>query len=113
MKYKEYINSKQWKTLKQQVIINSGNKCAICDSRVNLVVHHLEYPDELGTETLGMLQCLCEDCHNIKCHNGSASNHKKNRLTKYEKNRLKKSRKAARYAGPVKIFTKEEIMSYT
>ena len=111
MKYLEYIKSPKWRKIKHQAIINARGKCVLCGSRGNLVVHHTKYPKNLGDETVDMLQCLCETCHNVKCHNGSASN-SKIRLTKEEKKRRKKSRKKAKFAGPIKIYTEQEIAKY-
>ena len=87
-KYSEYLKTYQWKRLKDQAILKAGNKCQLCGSRHNLVIHHTKYPEILGTETIDDLQCLCETCHNVKCHNGSPSNNKI-RLSKQEKRRRK------------------------
>jgi len=106
MNYQQYLKSSQWKALRQQAILRSGGKCELCGSRKHLVVHHTKYPKVLGEEHLDTLQCLCEDCHNVKCHGGSPANHK---LTKQEKRQRKLSRKKAKFAGPVKIYTQDEI----
>jgi len=109
--YRKYLKSYQWKNIKEQVITKVHNKCELCGSRNNLVVHHIKYPKVLGTETLNDLQCLCDDCHNVKCHNGSSSN-SKIRLTKQEKRKRKISRQKAKFAGLVRIYSKEEIKDY-
>lgn len=109
--YSIYIRSSRWKKIKEEILVNAGWKCELCESRKNLVVHHTKYPKIFGEETPDMLQCLCEECHNIKCHNGSAPK-SKIRLTKQQKRQKNRSRKKALFAGPIKIYTKKEIDNF-
>ena len=109
--YQKYISSSQWKKLRREVISLAGFRCILCGSKHNLVVHHLRYPKILGEETLDMLQCLCENCHNVKCHGGNPSKAKK-RLTKLQKALKRQRKKRAKFAGPIKVYTKKEIQEY-
>ena len=103
-KYQQYLKSPQWRAIREQVISVHNGKCQLCGSRKRLVVHHTKYPEVLGEESLETLQCLCEDCHNVKCHNGSPG-----KLTREEKRKRRLSGKKAKFAGPVKIYTQDEI----
>lgn len=109
--YQKYLKSDEWGKIRHEVLSIAGKRCVLCYSNKNLVVHHLKYPKVFGEESIDDLQCLCEDCHNIKCHNGSPSNHKK-KLSKTENKLKRRSVRLAKFAGPVKIFNKEEIKEF-
>lgn len=64
--YEEYINSHAWKK-KRSSILKKRKSCEVCNSKINLHVHHLNY-SRLGIEQDTDLKVLCEKCHK-KFHN--------------------------------------------
>ena len=62
-KYLEYLNSRTWSKIRNEALERDKYECSICRSPYNLEVHHLRYPDVLGTEPLSDLMTLCRDCH--------------------------------------------------
>lgn len=62
-KYLAYLNSQKWAELRNKTLERDGYHCSICGNPNNLEVHHLKYPDTLGTEPLSDLMTLCRDCH--------------------------------------------------
>ena len=58
----QYLQSPEWKALKQAKLWRAGNKCQLCKSTTNLHLHHLTY-DRLGNELLTDLVLLCSVCH--------------------------------------------------
>jgi len=60
--YKEYLGSPEWKQLSEFVKRQAGWKCQICDSPIDLVVHHRNY--EGGANENGE-NCIavCKSCH--------------------------------------------------
>jgi len=52
-KYVEWINSKQWKNLREHIFRKQKNKCALCDNTC----------ERLGHEHTGDLVGLCAKCH--------------------------------------------------
>ena len=95
--YQLYLKGDIWKGIRKVAIQAVNKTCQQCGSKKKLVVHHKKYPKILGEETIDMLQCLCEDCHNI-CHGG-----------KRRKNNRIKSLKPKSKACKTRIFTREEI----
>lgn len=65
--YSEYLKSPLWHIISSKVKWNAGYKCEECGSTHNLHVHHISY-EYKGIEFLniGLLQCLCKDCHSKK-----------------------------------------------
>jgi hypothetical protein len=64
-KYLAYINSKEWKELKLDLLIKRGCRCEKCgiDKQPNLIqVHHLTY-DRLYNELETDLLLVCGKCH--------------------------------------------------
>ena len=61
-KYREYIKSKEWKKKRRAFIELHGRKCAACDSKNKLRVHHMSYR-HLGNERENELIILCARCH--------------------------------------------------
>jgi len=59
---REYLQSRQWKTKRQQVLSRDLHQCQDCGTSSNLNVHHLRY-DRLGSEPLSHLITLCASCH--------------------------------------------------
>lgn len=63
-KYKEYLNSDQWKEIRDKVLHRDGNKCIKCGSSKNLQVHHNTYDNIYNeAENLDDLITLCSKCH--------------------------------------------------
>lgn len=61
-KYNKYIHSNKWRRRRVRALILGGHKCALCNSREELQVHHLSY-EHLGKERDYELQVLCHSCH--------------------------------------------------
>jgi hypothetical protein len=62
-RYFYYLNSEVWASKRNEALIRDNFECSICHSPYNLEVHHLKYPDVLGTESISDLMTLCRDCH--------------------------------------------------
>ena len=60
--YREYLRSDHWKQVRNQQLEKYDNRCAVCGSRDNLHVHHIDYSN-LGREGNPDLIVLCESCH--------------------------------------------------
>lgn len=61
MKYKDYLKSDDWKQ-KRTIKRKRRNQCAICNSKDNLDIHHLNYRDLFDVEQSD-LRVLCRRCH--------------------------------------------------
>lgn len=59
--YQSYLKSSDWK-LKRGIKRKKRNNCAICSSKNNLDVHHLNYKKLKDVEQLD-LRVLCRRCH--------------------------------------------------
>lgn len=62
-KYLEYLNSRTWARIRDKALERDRFECSLCGCPHNLEVHHLKYPDVLGTEPISDLMTLCRDCH--------------------------------------------------
>lgn len=62
--YHEYLKSYQWKTIRETVKNRDGYRCRVCNSGLNLTVHHRSY-EHIGNEKRHMsdLITLCDRCH--------------------------------------------------
>ena len=60
--YDRYIHSRKWKKRRFRALVLGGHKCALCNSKNELQVHHLSY-EHLGKEKDYELQVLCHSCH--------------------------------------------------
>ena len=69
--YGALLLRQEWKEKRKQIVHRDGNKCVICNSQKELVVHHRQYifskalqkfnnPWEYKNETL---ITLCNSCH--------------------------------------------------
>jgi 5-methylcytosine-specific restriction endonuclease McrA len=65
--YKTYLQSEQWKLIRDTALDLYDNKCILCDSTDNLNVHHKTYKN-IGNEDIDDLIVLCKRCHR-KHHN--------------------------------------------
>ena len=62
--YNKYIRSNYWKEIKEQVLERDDHRCRLCNSKIDLHVHHRKY-DFLGNEKLEELITICKRCHYI------------------------------------------------
>ena len=70
--YRKYLNSDEWKEIREIVKERDGHKCLICncsadkDKGIHLSVHHRTYENKYNErENLGDLITLCKSCHDI------------------------------------------------
>jgi len=62
-RYHEYMESDQWKHLREQKLFEAGGRCQLCnEARPPLNVHHRTY-DRVFNEILPDLVVLCRKCH--------------------------------------------------
>jgi len=57
-----------WDSIRREVYQSSGHSCSLCKA-INTQLHCHEiwsFNESKGVQTLTGLQCLCQDCHNIK-----------------------------------------------
>lgn len=57
-----YLQSTEWRTLRNQVFTRDNHTCQSCGSQSSLACHHIMY-DRLGAENLEDLTTLCTTCH--------------------------------------------------
>lgn len=62
--YEKYISSPAWKKKREQAFKKYGRRCAGCDSRELLHVHHKTY-ERFTREPLSDLVIVCETCHGV------------------------------------------------
>lgn len=65
VKYRAYLQSKEWKAKAEAAKIRAGNRCQGCNrprSEVQLEAHHRTY-ERIGKERPGDITVLCRDCH--------------------------------------------------
>lgn len=62
-KYRDYLATDHWATLRTQALERDGGKCRRCASLVRLHVHHKIYRDSPQLTVLEDLETLCEACH--------------------------------------------------
>lgn len=62
--YRRYLQSETWQKLRSKRLAIDEFRCQRCGTPYGLQVHHLAYPDELGTEDPYIhLITLCGPCH--------------------------------------------------
>jgi len=66
MNYKEYIQSDEWKALRQKRLEKDGLCCILCKASMWLICHHLTY-DNIFQEDINDLVILCHRCH-VRVH---------------------------------------------
>ena len=64
MDYQEYIKSKRWREIRKWILIFWDHRCAICNAKDNIEVHHRTY-ERLGRELTTDCIVLCDDCHKL------------------------------------------------
>jgi hypothetical protein len=62
MSYEQYLRTDHWLKVRDAAIKRASFRCALCNSEVNLHVHHRTY-ERLGRELPGDLTVLCSACH--------------------------------------------------
>jgi hypothetical protein len=62
MTYKEYLQSDDWKYLRNLVIEKQEGQCAMCGRDIT-EVHHIKYPKKWCEDSLDNLVGLCGKCH--------------------------------------------------
>ena len=73
MDYKDFLYTPYWDAVRSQKLYRSGYKCSLCDSNINLQVHHKTYEHHgYEHENLDDLIVLCGNCHSK--HHGKGEN---------------------------------------
>jgi hypothetical protein len=62
--YRAYLRSDAWKERRSRAVERAGGRCAVCNARGPLEVHHRRY-DRVGRELPEDLLVLCRDCHDV------------------------------------------------
>lgn len=64
LSYRDFLLSKYWKLVRSKILARDKNACVICQSTVNLHVHHDTYKHHFNElNNLGDLITLCAVCH--------------------------------------------------
>jgi 5-methylcytosine-specific restriction endonuclease McrA len=67
--YKTFLSSKYWQKVKLLVLKRDGNKCTKCNSKTDLLPHHLTYKNHFNElNHLEDLITLCSHCHKSEHH---------------------------------------------
>jgi hypothetical protein len=61
--YNEYLNSPRWHRLRDKAKKRDGHRCRMCNSNLDLVVHHRDYAERWGAESVDDLTTVCTACH--------------------------------------------------
>jgi hypothetical protein len=84
--YSTYLSTSYWSKLSKIAKLRDGGRCKLCDSELNLNVHHRSYRWKANPEKeIDDLVTLCEDCH--------SSHHGKKTSKTFPKRRPHRSRK--------------------
>jgi len=64
MDYDDFMKTRYWRLVAQQVKHDAGWRCQLCGSKHGLVAHHDGYRHH-GYEMYHLhdLECLCQECH--------------------------------------------------
>lgn len=68
--YAEYLQSDEWRYLREQAIARDGGRCIDCGGYAE-EVHHRFYPDHIDETELDQLVSLCRVCHSQRPKTGS------------------------------------------
>jgi hypothetical protein len=60
--YREYLKTNWWFQRRNQALRDANYRCAVCESKRNLQVHHTSY-EHLGAELPEDLEVVCRGCH--------------------------------------------------
>lgn len=58
-----FYQSRNWNEIKRKALIRDENKCVICGSSKNVLVHHIRPRKNGGSDELGNLETVCKSCH--------------------------------------------------
>lgn len=62
--YTKYLNSPEWKRIRNSVLERDNFRCAVCGTSTGLNVHHITYKNIFNEqENLSDLVTLCRKCH--------------------------------------------------
>ena len=67
--YHEYLESEEWKNLKEEFYGDNNYRCEICgiDAKNIYHTHHWKYPQtDWFYDEIDNLVCLCQDCHKLQ-----------------------------------------------
>jgi hypothetical protein len=64
-KYRDYLQSDDWKEKSKQARFNANYTCEVCQKRSGLQVHHTRYRSWYDVEPPKDLICLCSSCHEL------------------------------------------------
>lgn len=83
--YQEHLASSYWKAVRKLAMERDGNRCVLCNSPSDLVVHRRTYKN-VGNEAenLGDLSTLCRPCHEAH-HAAKDAKRKANRKPRRKK----------------------------
>jgi 5-methylcytosine-specific restriction endonuclease McrA len=74
MPYREYLQTDEWKAIRNAAFRSAGFACELCNRRdVKLNAHHKTYENR-GRENTWDLTVLCENCHRLFHFGGTLSN---------------------------------------
>ena len=62
-KYRAYLLSDEWREKRDERVKIDGNRCAVCESKKDLNVHHLTYENIMRENVREDLITLCHRCH--------------------------------------------------
>lgn len=62
--YRNYLQTKHWKNIRNKIRNKYNGKCQICCSTNNINVHNNTY-ERIGKEDENDLILLCQECHEI------------------------------------------------
>lgn len=60
--YVEYLQSDEWRSFRERILLAAGHRCRVCNSGKSPHVHHRTY-DRVGWERNDDVTVLCADCH--------------------------------------------------
>lgn len=91
--YQEYLRTPVWKDKREKRLIVDDNKCYICRSGSELDVHHVNYPERWGDESVfDDLITLCRKCH-YRIHEQMGAKHSESMaITKAAEEELRRLR---------------------
>ena len=69
MSYQEYLETPEWKSLRNKALERDGHRCRVCNSDRQLDVHHRTY-QRCRNENVEDLTTLCRPCHELFTKNG-------------------------------------------
>lgn len=64
MPYQDYLQTPEWKEIREKVLKRAKYHCQICNTKKSLQIHHRTY-DNRGNEDLSDLIAMCKNCHHI------------------------------------------------